>query len=247
MKKDKNLIIIILITILLITMILLINRNIRYNNLVVSQEKWNTIIKEKTNNNKLQIEKLYFNDYPSIIDQKNNTIHYIMMNSRKKTNPLINYFTSKKDAKIIIKESKKNDKEIINIMVYYKTTYNVYELVKLNNPIININYNKLLSKTPKAEILILDNNIKSIQKIIKSTASLTITDNNEYIISLSKESLGRNKRENEISILGNTRENTFIIKKDNREENQFNKKIELFINNEYQGSYKLEFNERNGG
>ena len=132
-------------------------------------------------------------------------------------------------------------------MPYAQCTLGVYELVKLNNPIININYNKLLSKTPKAEILILDNNIKSIQKIIKSTASLTITDNNEYIISLSKESLGRNKRENEISILGNTRENTFIIKKDNREENQFNKKIELFINNEYQGSYKLEFNERNGG
>ncbi len=61
-----------------------------------------------------------------------------------------------------------------------------------------------------------DNHVNSSHRVIKSKGKLVIIeDNKEYSFSLKKESLGRNSRDNYISIFGMEKRDEYIIKKVN--------------------------------
>jgi len=245
MKRKNVLFVVVIITIILIAMIYIFSGKVRYNKLVVSENDWNKTISERRQSTDLKIERLVFNDYPLIVDQKNNCLYYAMMDSFQKNNPMVEFEGNEPKGKIMIQEKLEEARENISIMIYNDSYYKIYTLKIKNHPLINIEYNKLSEKRSRAEVLILDNNIKSQQKIVKTVAYLIPLQNQEYSLSFRTESLGRNERKNEISIFGMEKEHEFrLIKQGNRED--IRNTIELFLNSEYQGVYQIEPIRREG-
>ena len=240
MKKKKWLISILIFTLFLIFFILFINREVHYQNLLVSRERWEKIQSTKEEDYSLKVEKLFINDYPTIIDYSSHVIYTNMISSFSKENPTIHYFSNFKNTNIKILE----EKDMIFIMIYNNSSYAVYSLQTKTLPMVHLTYHEYLSKISDCQLKILDNQKKSTRKVIQSDASISIEDD-LYVVSLRKESIGRNKRKNDISIFNHPKVDMFLLKREeiNQEEKE---KVELFVNHEYRGSYCLVFNERNG-
>ena len=240
-KKKWLLICIIAIALIAVSIILLMNRNTRFNKLVINESKWNNIIKDREESNDIQLDNLIFNDYNLIIDNENNIIYYSIVDGKEKENPLIKYDSNLNIAMSQeIKEEDIDSDSNIKIMVYDKNKYRIYSLVVTNYPWINFQTKEESSKKNAVEIEVFDNHKGNMQRLVKSDGKL-LTDqgDSEYIFSLTKESLGRNKRKNIISILGMNRNNEFKLTK-TQEQQEDKKYVQVFINNEYKGLYEIE-------
>lgn len=239
MKKKKLLIPILIFTFFLIFFIIFINRDVHYQNLLISREKWEKIQGTKEEDYSLKVEKLFINDYPTIIDYSSHII-YTNMISFSKENPTVHFFSNFKNTNIRILE----EEDTVSIMIYNNSSYTVYSLQKKTLPMVHLTYHEYLSKISDCQLKILDNQKKSTRKVIQSDASINIEDD-LYVVSLRKESIGRNKRKNDISIFNHPKVDVFLLKKEEIDQEQ-KEKVELFVNHEYRGSYYLVFNERNG-
>ena len=231
---------------LAIIAIILFKINNRYNNYVVTNSKWNSIVASRTLSSNISPKDIRFNDYPLLVDEENNIIYYSLVSSKKQYNPLVFYLTNNK-LKIAfnrkITESDIDSSSNLQLLIYNDNEYRLYTLVITKYPLINFNYQYHdNSKKIPVDITIFDNNNKNPQKIIKSMGKLTITNNKEqYLFSLSKESLGHNKRDNEISLFGLEKEHEYMLTKNI---NNQSKNIKVFINNKYIGIYAIEPNRK---
>ena len=239
MNRKYTLGIILILTILTLGIILLLTTKERLEKHVIKDSKWNKIINNKKESNSIKLNEISFNDYNLLIDENNSIIYYSVVNSSKKYNPIINY-TSDNKIKLALNEKITDNKKEYKIMIYNNIYYHIYTLKITNNPIINFEYNKIDNNKNiiPTNIELFDNNIDSPQKILKSKGNLIIGDN-DIKFSLIKESPGKNKRDNNISIFGMEKHNEYILKKINNEEKNKNY-LEVFINNEYIGKYSLE-------
>lgn len=246
MKKHLYLIIVLILTILLLGMVYILTEKTRYNELVASENEWNEILKDRTVTEEINIESLYFNDYPLIIDNNNNKIYYSYVDSINKDNPITKIITSDKDLKVKMNKKLSDDEhknDDLEIVLYNDKEYRIYTLIITQNPIINLNYEDITSGTTVGDILVIDNKVGATQKVIRSAASITLIENQSYLISMRTESVGRNKRKNDISVFGITVNHEFeLINKDITDSS--NTPLDLFINNEYVGVYLLEYKEQ---
>lgn len=246
MKKHLYLIIVLILTILLLGMVYILTEKTRYNELVASENEWNEILKDRTVTEEINIESLYFNDYPLIIDNNNNKIYYAYVDSINKDNPVTKIKTSDKDLKVKMNKKLSDDEnknDDLEIVIYNDKEYRLYTLIITQNPIINLNYEDITSGTTVGDILVIDNKVGATQKVIRSAASITLIENQSYLISMRTESVGRNKRKNDISVFGITVNHEFeLINKDITDSS--NTLLDLFINNEYVGVYLLEYKEQ---
>ena len=252
MKKYKILIIILILTIFLFGIVFLFNDRTRYNNLVKSNEEWNEIISKRLESDNVSIESMSFNDYPLIVDNEHNKIYYSFVESANKYNPFVKFDGNQDDLKLLIRKelSSKvvNQEEKVEILIYSDKEYRLYTLTVTKNPIININYEDISTGTTSGNILVIDNRLNANQKVIRTDASITLIDNdNNYLISMRKESVGRNKRKNDISIFGITMSHEFELIYKDLSNDSSNTILDLFINNEYKGIYLLEYKEQIGG
>ena len=62
MNKKWLLAIILVLTVIAITIILVLKSNTRYNKLVISNDKWNSIISNRSMSTSINIENIEFND-----------------------------------------------------------------------------------------------------------------------------------------------------------------------------------------
>ena len=63
MQKKTVFIIILILTIFLLGSAILLTRTTRYENLVISEDKWERIIEEQTKDTSLQLKSMSLNDY----------------------------------------------------------------------------------------------------------------------------------------------------------------------------------------
>ena len=235
MNKKIVLKIILVLTIISIGIIIIFNIKKRYNKYVISDTKWDNIINNKIESTNIKIDNIKFNDYSLLVDEKNNTIYYSIININGKYNPKINYKMDD-NLKLVFKGSLKEDNA--KVMIYNDTNYRIYDLVVTDLPIININYKEEdLNKRIPIEIYIFDNHIDAYARVIKSDGMLIIIEEGkEYRFSLKQESLGHNNRDNKISILGLPKHHEYLLN-----QNSNGKYVNLFMNNEYQGTYSLDY------
>lgn len=249
MNKKWLLGIILSLTLLTLLFVTLFTPNTRYNKLIISEEKWNKIINSRDENNNLILKNIKFNDYNLLIDEENSVVYYSVVNSSKKYNPLIEYGT---DNKLKIAFNKKITDDVLEqdnnlkIMLYNDDSYKIYSLVITNYSILNINIEEKQNNKKRIDISLelFDNHVNSRQRLLKSIGKLNIIEENkEYSFSLIKESLGHNKRENNISIFGMQKhdEYTLSLAENTNEEKKY---VRFFINNKYLGLYSLGYDER---
>ena len=148
MNRMEIIIPVIVFTAIIIILIIMLNPSHEYNKFIVSESKWNSIIESRTENNKLTLEDIKFNDYKLIIDEKNNTLYYSLVNdNQNKYNPNISYSSNNKNAKIVILSDEITDEKVKNnylfkIMIYDEKEYHIYNLKCTDLPILDISYDK---------------------------------------------------------------------------------------------------------
>ncbi len=221
--------------IIIIGIVFILTNGTRYNKLVIDDISWNTIVNNRNNSNNIKIDNIIFNDYEMIIDNENNTIYYSIMDIKNKYNPKIEYKIND-NIKLVINKRIEENIDSLKIMIYNNSDYRIYTLIVTDLPILSINYIKGIGSIKDIELELFDNRIKSTQKYFKSIGRLIIR-NNEYELLLKKESIGHNKRENHVSILGMDKNGEYILKLVNERNNKNN--ILLFINNKYMGIYNI--------
>ena len=251
MDKKKILIPIIIITAIIILLIVLVNPSKRYKRSIISEEKWNNIISSRTESNNLVLENITFNDYNLMIDENSNTLYYsVINNSKTKYNPNISFSASLNNAKIAILQEEITDRKIeerynFKLMVYTNKEYHIYNLKVLNLPVLSITCNENLEtgKTIPIEIYLFDNLTDNPNKITVSMGKLKI-NKDSYDVSLKMLTPGKNERENKRTILGLKPNSRFTLIPANEEFEESTSEprealVELFINSEYKGIYKI--------
>ena len=245
MNKKWLLLIILVLTIIAIYTIYVLNFSIKYNKLVISENKWNSIIDNKKEDTSLKIESITFNDYNLVIDEENQIIYYSIVDEKNKYNPSVDYELNQDKLKIAINKKLNDDlledNESLNIMIYNDTSYKIYKLIITKYPILNITYDskETNKKRYDVNIYLFDNYVDSTRRVLKSNGKLRIIEEDEkYAFSLKKESPGRNKRENPVSIFGMEPRDEYLIKVEKPTNNQ-EKYVQFFINNKYKGIYSL--------
>ena len=257
MSRRKILIPIIVFTTIIIILIIVLNPSNKYSQLSINESKWNSIKQARIENKNLILEDIIFNDYKLIIDEKNDTLYYSLVNdSKNKYNPNVSYSANDKNVKLavlldeIIDEKVKNNYQF-KIMIYNEKEYHIYNLKCTNLPILNISYNRnedINQKNIPMEIYLFDNLSNIPNKITISSGKVKMNEEN-YIFSLYMLTPGKNKRDNKLSILNMKPNSEYILTPiNNDQENEANRKhrVQLFLNNEYKGIYSIGYiNERN--
>ena len=238
----------------------------RYNKIVLEESEWINIEKTHSKSTSLKIDNIKFDDYSLIVDDKNSTIYYSVVNTSNKWNPRIRVISNNKKISIgaleNLTEKQVAENHKYKIMVYNKEQYRVYDLVVTLLPIMNIRYNIDNQTKFQMELSLFDNSVNSVRRSITSMGTLNIKENNspkeDYTFSLKSESLGRNRRENNISLFGMQKHSEYVLKSmwedeekvrnvfttnlwidlENEKMDRF-RYVELFINDEYKGLYSL--------
>ena len=213
-----------------LTVILIFESNGMYNNYVVDSNKWNEIIGSRNMSESIKLQNIIFNDYNLFVSD-DNVIYYSLTPLSSKYNPSVRYYAN---DKVKIALSKKMDEwtDGLKIMIYNDKLYRIYDLVVTELPILSVSYGN------NTEFELFDNHVNSPQRIIKSQGRIKKVGNNEYVFSLFKRSIGKNKRDNYISLFGMEKRNEYVIKYADRiDKNEMY--VQFFINNKYMGIYSI--------
>lgn len=252
MNKNKILISVIFFTCLIIILIIALNPSHKYKSLSINESKWNSIQQSRVENNNLILEDIKFNEYKLVIDEKNDTIYYSVVNdSKNKYNPNVSYRTNSKKAKLVILLDEITDEKIKNnyrfkIMIYNEKEYHVYSLKCTNLPILNISYNQadeINEKNIQMKMYLFDNVSDIPNKMTISSGKIRMKEDN-YLFLLHMLTPGKNKRENELSILSMEPNSEYTLTPANNElENEIDRshRVQLFLNSEYKGVYFLRY------
>ena len=251
MSKKKILIPVIIFTSLIIVFIIVLNPSYKYNKLIISESKWNSIKESRIENKHLILTDIKFNDYKLIIDEKSDTIYYSLVNdSPNKYNPNVSYSTNNKNIKLAILSDEITDDRVksnyvFKIMIYDEKEYHIYNLKCTDLPILDISYNKkeeINEKNIPMEMYLFDNLTNIPNKITISRGKVKMNEDN-YVFSLQMLTPGKNKRDNKLSILNMKPSSEYTLSPiRNEQENEIKRKnkVVLFLNNEYKGVYFLE-------
>lgn len=268
MNRKKWLLWFILIfTFLLILLFIFFENRFKYQRLVLKSSKWDTIIQSKKEDSSLTIKSIKFNDYRLLIDESNDIIYYSVIDSSQKYNPKVDYDVEN-GVKISfsdkITQEKIENNYSFKVLVYDDSTYHIYELKVTTLPIIHLSYDLKKDEETKdisMDFYLFDNRKNAYQKVVNSIGVLDIVENGnekaDYHFSLSQESLGKNMRDNPISLLGMDQHSEFVLNSlyddDEKIRNvfstnlwnslegneEFYQYVELFVNNEYVGLYSF--------
>ena len=255
MDKNKILIPVILLTVIAIILIIVLNPSSEFRELSINESKWNSIKESRIENKNLKLEDIKFNDYKLIIDEKNNTLYYSVVNdSQNKYNPRIGYNANSPNVKLAILSDEITDEKVksnyqFKTMIYNEKEYHIYNLKCTDIPILNISYDKndeTNQNSVPMEIYLFDNLSNIPNKITISRGKLKINDDN-YTFSLHMLTPGKNKRNNKLSILNMKPNSEYVLSKIDKTTSQIQENgvnnmehiVELFLNNEYKGVYSL--------
>ena len=260
MKRKKVLIPIIIFTAIIIVLIFFMDPSARYNRKVIKQDKWNNIIASRTENKNLVLDVIDFNDYNLIINEKENSLYYSLINdSDTKYNPIVSFKSKDNSAEIAILEDEITEEKVksgykFKIMLYNSSEYHIYNFICTDFPILNITYennSEDKSNNIPVKIYLFNNLSNSIpNRITISDGKLRITDTG-YSFSLNMMTPGKNIREKRVSILNMKPHHEYILTSTSEEEiqaeedinldnEQKSNRVALFINNEYKGIYFLQ-------
>lgn len=265
MRRRWWLVSVLFFTFLLIFGIFLFQGRERYHSYVVSQKRWNQIQKSRNERKNIVLKEIKFNDFPLLIDEENHKMYYSQMSSFQKNNPVIDFLD--KDYKIVFQDkltdSVISSNESIPVMIYNDRYYQVYDLVVTTLPVINIDYNSSSDdKNVPMKITVFDNHPNAFHKVGTSLGDIDIIQNggekSDFQISFHQKSLGRNIRQNPVSILGMQKHNNYFLNSlssdDEKIRNLFSTNlwnhmnedsidnlqyVEVFINHQYYGLYSF--------
>ncbi len=279
MKKKLGMILALSSAIMLIYFVCYANNYGKLYDISVNEVQFEQIKANRVESSENLINELYFNEEKLFFDKAQNTFYYsIIENSNIADNPYIEKKTANASVALAFlneKITKENIKEnhTFKIIAYDNDFYSEYKLKCTTLPIMNIDCDSEIERDNVIMYMTLfDNRKDACQRFITSKGNIHLRGGSTLIhpkkpfrISFIKNSLGNNKRNNKVSLLGMRQDDDWILypayddhekirnvfssnlwKYSCANDNLFGidngmeyKYIELFINNEYWGLYAL--------
>ena len=213
MNRKILLIIILAISILGILIVLMLNPQIKFDDLCINEDKWNSIVSSRSSAN-LSLKNIKFNDYELIIDDENSKIYYsIIKNSTNKFLPSVSYTANMPNTKVAILEDEITEDKIMNnhefkVLLYDNNTYRIYGLYCTSFPMLNIVYdeqNANGNKNIPMNMYLFSNFDNGINRAVRSEGTISENEGEDgvanYKFSLKMTTPNNNERDNVISLL----------------------------------------------
>lgn len=262
--------------------IFIITQNIgtvRYNDMIISDREYEDIISLRTESDGL-VEKILFDEETLFCDEKTNTYYYSLVEgSSSSSNPHIKLAAQNKLKIAFLNEKITEDtiknNVIIHFIVYTDKYYFQYGLKCTTLPLMNISCREQIPESSVGmNIILFDNRMDVSNRFVTSDGTIHLRGGStrrlpkqNYRFSLIQTSLGRNERNNQISLLGMRHDDDWLLysaySESTKAKNVFScnlwenscaadnsigadtgmeyRYLELFINNEYCGLYALGF------
>lgn len=213
MNRKILLIIILAISILGILIVLMLNPQIKFDDLCINEDKWNSIVSSRSSAN-LSLKNIKFNDYELIIDDENSKIYYsVIKNSTNKFSPSVSYTANTHNTKVAILEDEITEDKIMNnhefkVLLYDNNTYRIYGLYCTSFPMLNIVYdeqNANGNKNIPMNMYLFSNFDNGINRVVRSEGTISENEGEDGVInynfSLKMTTPNNKKRDNVISLL----------------------------------------------
>lgn len=251
----------------------------RYNDMIVDTGEFENIISLRTESDGL-VDEIIFDEELLFCDEKNNIYYYSLVeDSSSSNNPYIK-LTAHNNLKIAFLNEKITEDIIknnmtIDFIVYTDQYYHQYGLKCTTLPLMNIScLEEIGDDSVDMNIVLFDNGEDVIDRFTLSDGTIHVRGastrglpKKSYRISLVQTSLGGNKRNNNVSLLGMRQDDDWLLysayNEGTKVKNVFScnlwenscaannsigadtgmeyRYLELFINNEYWGLYALGF------
>lgn len=213
MNRKILLIIVLAISILGVLIVLMLNPQIKFNDLCINEDKWNSIVSSRSSAN-LSLKNIKFNDYELIIDDENSKIYYsVIKNSTNKFSPSVSYTANTHNTKVAILEDEITEDKIMNnhefkVLLYDNNTYRIYGLYCTSFPMLNIIYdeqNANGNKNIPMNMYLFSNFDNGINRTVRSEGTISENEGEDgvtnYKFSLKMTTPNNNERDNVISLL----------------------------------------------
>ena len=249
----------------------------RYNDVIVSDEEFEHIISLRTEASGL-VQEILFDEESLFCDEINDIYYYSLVeNSSTSSNPHIKLVANNKMKIAFLNEEISEDiiknNVTIKFIVYSDEYYQQYGLRCTTLPLMSISCSEEIGdENVKMDILLFDNRMDAPNRVIASGgtihvrgASTRVFPKKNYRISLVQTSLGNNKRDNNMALLGMRQDDDWLLhaaySEPTKVHNVFScnlwknscstnnslgvdtgmeyRYLELFINHEYYGLYAL--------
>ena len=226
MRKAKTRIAFTILTLSTIVLFLLMRDNgVDFNDYVVSNEEFATILESRKESDSALITDMVFNEERLFYDHTDGTFYYSLVGDAEASyNPVVEVLSQEKNIRIAIKEkvitkeliSKNN---VIDFVAYSDSSYSRHQLRCTTLPLMNIDCEEeITEENAVMRMRLFDNRKESIQRETSSDGLIHVRGGSTksypklgFKISLTTDSLGGNIRENKRSLLGMRQDDDWIL------------------------------------
>ena len=226
-KRKRNIICILSLTIMLLFFLMAKENNYgkRFNDFVVSEEKYNAIIKTHNESKNSLISEIILNKSPLFLDDMDGIFYYSMPDDESKAyNPVIKIIPQGKKVSIAIKEKKITnnlikENEAVDFVVYTDNYYSEYRIKCTTLPIMNIDVeDEITEEDVQMSMQLLDNREGVGQKVIELSGLIHVRGGSTksypklgYKISLIDYLANDRIRKNKYPLLGMRKDDDWIL------------------------------------
>lgn len=197
----------------------------RYDDYIVSEKKFDTILKTHSQSESALISELIFDESPLFSDGMAGTFYYSVSGSNADAyNPVIKIISQDAKVNIAIREKEITDElirgnEAIDFVIYTDRYYLQYQLKCTTLPIMNINVeNEITEEDVQMNMQLFDNREEAAQRIIESEGLIHIRGGSTksypklgYKISLTDNLSNERIQKNKCSLLGMRQDDDWIL------------------------------------
>ncbi len=267
---------VIAITVLLLLLLeIIVGTGVSFHDLVISQGEWTGIMTEREETDEDLISSLNFDGQNLTYDRlENRWLYSVVDGSSTAYDPLVR--VRGEAAKIAVLSEELSEEmveksEVRKLMAYTDDVYRVYDIAVTTLPIVSLDYDGELTLTSEqtGQMKVFDNRSGAKQRVTISDMAVhkrggvsLKADKPSLKVSLTMESLGGNKRNNFLSLLGMRQDDDWVLysavdtinnvfssnlwDETSAENNSLGvhngyeyKYVELIVNGEYEGLYAL--------
>lgn len=226
-KRKRNIICILSLTIMLLFFLMAKENNYgkRFNDFVVSEEKYNAILETHNESKNSLISELILNKSPLFLDDMDGIFYYSMPDDGSKAyNPVIKIIPQGKKVSIAIKQKKITnnlikENEAVDFVVYTDNYYSEYRIKCTTLPIMNIDVeDEITEKDVQMSMQLFDNREGVVQKVIGSSGLIHVRGGSTksypklgYKITLTDHLPNDRIQKNKCSLLGMRQDDDWIL------------------------------------
>ncbi len=200
----------------------------RYSDLCITNEEYQTLIKDKTLSEEFLFQQIFFDEYALVYDRTANRLFYSLIeNSSSAYNPMIDLDSSIAGTKLAIIGSEITDDIIsagteFQMVIYTDTHYQLANLAFTTLPLISIEYEGELiayqGNVAEMKFRLFDNRADATQRITTSIGDIHLRGGVTqgypkagYKFTLYDDSIDENRRESNNSLLGMRKDGDWIL------------------------------------